>query len=682
MMRHPEHDQIVSWLDEGVSLSEAARRVRKTPAWMSTYCKKHGLKSSHSPTQPKQLDLAELHRQYSSGVSMYKLGLQYRTPPQTLKRRLLQAYPDLQTRTMDEAKRPEVLNSAERLGELMASHSLRAIGRKLKVKAATVCAAVRRLGLSEGVRRTIQHIPTEEFTRLYEEHGLSLTEIARAYRTYPTSILNRLHQAGVQLRPSGGVRVGSKIELLNDRERLEQVYHGEQRTMAYIAALVGTSVGNVAHHIRQLGIRPRTRQEAGRLRLRQQSAAASTTVDTVWGEFKVKSQKERQFLENLPCDTVSVQYEPVELQYANRGYNPDFLVDGQYVEVKPKAWGQKAGVDRRKFAHQLRIAERNGVELKTWYSGYYDYEPLGDDDKFYAVDWRLWFDDCESCLEFLRARGWTHPRVSYDQLIKGVTGWMRVPEANRWNANVPKPRTIGLMRHFHPNYYRSAHKGYSAVSAAFEPGNLSVLRAALHQLWERPNSCNIYGLVQTISLRFKDFAMVGMFKPWVARAVYERLLPGGGTVVDPCCGWGGRMLACVESEYRYVGSDLNQTTVTGNEELARFAGNRFVHRPELAVRDATTMVMPGDLLFTSPPYDDTERYHGIDSGSTVTLPIYERIFRDFPGVVALNVPRRHVTQVRRVAGDFGWSESEPLEMKTGAFISREMTTEPILVFQR
>lgn len=86
-----------------------------------------------------------------------------------------------------------------------------------------------------------------------------------------------------------------------------------------------------------------------------------------------------------------------------------------------------------------------------------------------------------------------------------------------------------------------------------------------------------------------------------------------------------------------------------------------------------------DLLFTSPPYDDTESYHGSNCGSLAT--IVRRIVKNFPGTIALSVPRRFEESCKSIVISAGRKVVDVLQMKTGSFIKRETVFEPIVVIK-
>jgi hypothetical protein len=135
------------------------------------------------------------------------------------------------------------------------------------------------------------------------------------------------------------------------------------------------------------------------------------------------------------------------------------------------------------------------------------------------------------------------------------------------------------------------------------------------------------------------------------------------------------------SKIKYIGYDLNLLSIDSHNRLREFFGNRVTQQPEFICADSSCVdFADGDLLFTSPPYDDTELYAGINSNETTTLPILENIFNKFSGhTIVLNLPKRLENQCLSVSGR--WKLVETLQMKTGSFMGREKTYEPILVFK-
>jgi hypothetical protein len=192
---------------------------------------------------------------------------------------------------------------------------------------------------------------------------------------------------------------------------------------------------------------------------------------------------------------------------------------------------------------------------------------------------------------------------------------------------------------------------------------------------------NIYGVVRLISKLFKDFSPVSVFKPWVASFIYDKYLPNGGIVVDPCMGWGGRLLGCINRNIKYTGYDLNQLAVDAHVVLHRYVRVQLGECTFTQADSSSCDFADGDLLLTSPPYDDCERYYGIDSHKTTTKPIIDNILSKFKGIVALNVPLRQREMVAACGQLAGRVLLEELQMKTASFMGREKTYEPVLVFK-
>jgi hypothetical protein len=108
--------------------------------------------------------------------------------------------------------------------------------------------------------------------------------------------------------------------------------------------------------------------------------------------------------------------------------------------------------------------------------------------------------------------------------------------------------------------------------------------------------------------------VLSFFPPMIAAQVYNRHLPSGYTVVwDPAGGFGSRMLslAAVRPHSCYI---ANEPATLIREDLARLAGwlplDVQLHSAGSEQAHAGTQFDRGslDLVFTSPPYFDKERY--------------------------------------------------------------------------
>jgi len=96
----------------------------------------------------------------------------------------------------------------------------------------------------------------------------------------------------------------------------------------------------------------------------------------------------------------------------------------------------------------------------------------------------------------------------------------------------------------------------------------------------------------------------------VARDVYARYSRQNAAVLDPCAGWGGRLLGwlCARQGGTYYGVDASSQTVSS---FGRMIGDLNIHNATIehsAFEDIEFEPNTFDFAFTSPPYFNVERY--------------------------------------------------------------------------
>ncbi|TAL05192.1 MAG: hypothetical protein EPO00_13375 [Chloroflexota bacterium] len=109
------------------------------------------------------------------------------------------------------------------------------------------------------------------------------------------------------------------------------------------------------------------------------------------------------------------------------------------------------------------------------------------------------------------------------------------------------------------------------------------------------------------------------FPALLARDLINEFCPKGGSVLDPCHGWGGRALGFLLSHAgAYTGFDTDQRTSRGVsdmlDDLAEFVEPRKdVYLLCEPFEDAVLQRDAADFALTSPPYYDVEKYGGEES---------------------------------------------------------------------
>lgn len=111
-----------------------------------------------------------------------------------------------------------------------------------------------------------------------------------------------------------------------------------------------------------------------------------------------------------------------------------------------------------------------------------------------------------------------------------------------------------------------------------------------------------------------------MFRPHLAKMICDYYKPS--VVLDPCAGWGGRMLGVVASGAKYIAYEPNIETYKHLKELAFFLG--IQDKVELYNEDSGKVNFPThDLVLTSPPYYNLEVYSQEKTQSENQFDTYE-----------------------------------------------------------
>jgi 16S rRNA G966 N2-methylase RsmD len=161
-----------------------------------------------------------------------------------------------------------------------------------------------------------------------------------------------------------------------------------------------------------------------------------------------------------------------------------------------------------------------------------------------------------------------------------------------------------LCEHFFPNFFDIQNKKGDSFKSLWKAENLEkVLR------WNRKSHSTPYlsELKRGIYFNF-NLPKSTMFRPQIAKMVVANL--GVKRVLDPCAGWGGRMIGCVSAGADYVAFEPNTKTYQGLVNLSEFLG--IQSKVKLINDSALTMekyeLGKFDCVLTSPPYFNLEVY--------------------------------------------------------------------------
>ena len=132
---------------------------------------------------------------------------------------------------------------------------------------------------------------------------------------------------------------------------------------------------------------------------------------------------------------------------------------------------------------------------------------------------------------------------------------------------------------------------------------------------------------KSIGLGHKGYMYVQEFPPYLARDIYKNYCKDGYKILNPCAGWGGRLIglaSCMWDNIEYWETEPFTKTYEGLVKLKEFLklGDNYKQFNE----PIETLELPNDyfdFVFTSPPYFDTERYSDEETQSYVGNENYE-----------------------------------------------------------
>jgi hypothetical protein len=304
--------------------------------------------------------------------------------------------------------------------------------------------------------------------------------------------------------------------------------------------------------------------------------------------------------------------------------------------------------------------------------------------------------DTSPILSRLRATGFPEARDDEKELRTALSKLQKMSPHLSEGALVYPYSTVGSTAcvSFFPGRYRVRLRGKLSAWEAWHDDDL--LRKAIQLQVDSGHPTTPLRVLRALVLYHRT---PSVFRPVVAKFVYERFCPPNGTVWDPCVGFGGRLLGAIAAGVQYLGTDVEQPTVDGNIRMSTVLG--------VSTRIVCTRAEnfdPGvslDLVFTSPPYFDLEDYGAASKEAERSYASAHGWVRQFlrpvvrtaanrlrgGGHLVLNLPSRPVNGVRldleavHAAEEVGLTPHPTFWMPVRTFRGT-LRGEPILVWSK
>lgn len=224
------------------------------------------------------------------------------------------------------------------------------------------------------------------------------------------------------------------------------------------------------------------------------------------------------------------------------------------------------------------------------------------DEAEYLIN-NAWKDYCaEFVTQFDRLNGFSGMTKSY-AVIKFI-------EAKYYNK--PYPRNCSIV--FQPHQFKTSAGSNKEGGSAYD-GLISIAKGETNPERIRFVTGDDLRKLYSGALAFAGFRMPLDFPVDLVRALVRKYAPVRPDVLDPCHGWGGRLIGCMlEDVNSYTGVDPSTFANDGLHDIEQ------TFRPYSDIGDVNIISSPFedadikenayDFALTSPPYFDVEKYMG------------------------------------------------------------------------
>ncbi|HEY0395442.1 MAG TPA: hypothetical protein VGD01_13170 [Candidatus Elarobacter sp.] len=264
----------------------------------------------------------------------------------------------------------------------------------------------------------------------------------------------------------------------------------------------------------------------------------------------------------------------------------------------------------------------------------------------------------QGALQYWRAKGFPHSRLTEHEIDDEIARLQRSDRGGRVRSKLNSLSTVGLRvaNAFHPQmWYVPSHRHLrSPIDYYDDDEHLTKILQRAPRLWPNRRCWNAQCVRS--SFRIAAAGRVANFRPVIARRLVQSLCREHGTVLDFSAGYGGRLFGALSLPVHYIGIDAHPMQILGLTRMLEILSPRMPGSGEVihgGAEDIMRRMGRGsiDMVLSSPPYFNLERYADDRMQSAVRYRAYEEWLNSFldcllresyrvlrrGGVLALNV---------------------------------------------
>ena len=250
-------------------------------------------------------------------------------------------------------------------------------------------------------------------------------------------------------------------------------------------------------------------------------------------------------------------------------------------------------------------------------------------------------DAVDYVFKFFRESGFPYPKFNSTELMKDFEklklSKVKIENNRFYNLDLSG---FKIFKHFCPHYFDVRGSGMISMAEAFQDDE-KLLKVIRNRMGITLNGCfNITGnMIRQGFRNSRNSFAASIFKPSLAKSIYDNFAPENSSVLDISAGFGQRMLGALTSEkvVKYTAYDPWKDTIKALNNILEFV--KVSKEVVLHCEGAENMKEEPesfDFCFSSPPFFDKEVY-----SSSETQAYNGKDFNDFVEVwwdtVALKV---------------------------------------------